>query len=112
MAVEITKDAYACLHDILMTEEEHFTKRYKKYMRDIDTAFHGLDSGELTGNIRPEIGDNVYSYRSHDHLIYYLEQEHGITILSVLHYLTDPTQTKKKRRAKPRCESGSLFAED
>lgn len=112
MAVRLTKDAYACLYDILMMEEEHFTKRYKQYVRDIDAAFRGLDTGELTGNIRPEIGENIYSYRTHDHLIYYLEQEHGITVISVLHYLADPTQTKKKRHAKPRCESGSFFAED
>jgi len=87
---KITPKAYQALLDI----GRHTQKRWGKTKRDqylklLDQRFHWLVENPQLGKHRPEIDDNLYSYREGSHVIFYSIHDEYVVIIGIPHKAMD-----------------------
>ncbi|VAX04182.1 hypothetical protein MNBD_GAMMA19-470 [hydrothermal vent metagenome] len=88
---KLTKKAERDLEDIIdYTLQQWGTLQAKTYLDQLETHAQLLANNPDAGVERENISENLLSFPYKNHILYYLKQNHGITIVRVLHERMDP----------------------
>lgn len=63
-----------------------------EYISELETRAQILADNADLGVMRDSIREGLLSFPFHSHIIYYVKQSHGITIIRVLHQRMDPVK--------------------
>ena len=93
MAFKLRPAADQDLEDIYnYSVSEWGEDRADRYIRDLETTFQKLDSGELHARKADEINPGLKAYRVASHVVFFRPESYGILIIRVLHRRMDYEQ--------------------
>jgi len=74
-----------------LIEIRHFTIKHwdlvqsQKYLSNLQKTIHLLAETPSLGKLRPELGDEVFSFPQASHVIYYLFHKQQLVVFGILH---------------------------
>ncbi|WP_373914289.1 type II toxin-antitoxin system RelE/ParE family toxin [uncultured Thalassolituus sp.] len=82
----LTQAAQADLRQLKVYSDERWGVRHtREYLMALRTGLQTLADNPNIGKHRPEVSASSYSFPFRSHVIYYMNEDTGITIFAVLH---------------------------
>jgi toxin ParE1/3/4 len=82
----LTQAAQADLRQLKVYSDERWGVRHtREYLMALRTSLQTLANNPNIGKHRPEVSASSYSFPFRSHVIYYMNEDTGITIFAVLH---------------------------
>lgn len=82
----LTQAAQADLRQLKIYSDERWGVRHtREYLMALRTSLQTLADNPNIGKHRPEVSASSYSFPFRSHVIYYMNEDTGITIFAVLH---------------------------
>lgn len=82
----LTNAAQADLRQLKVYSDERWGVRHtREYLMALRTGLQTLADNPNIGKHRPEVSASSYSFPFRSHVIYYMNEDTGITIFAVLH---------------------------
>jgi toxin ParE1/3/4 len=74
------------------TEERWDVRQAETYVNEIRAAIERIAGDPDRGRACDEIRDGYRQYGIGSHLVFYVESEHGVDVIRILHQRMDPTR--------------------
>ncbi|WP_370294108.1 type II toxin-antitoxin system RelE/ParE family toxin [Thalassolituus sp.] len=82
----LTQAAQADLRQLKVYSDERWGVRHtREYLMALRTSLQTLADNPNIGKHRPEVSASSYSFPFRSHVIYYMNEDTGITVFAVLH---------------------------